>query len=71
MTIPKYKELNDFNTPEDIEKEILNCRKKLFELKIEGVTYRSNKSHLFSHLKRRIAQLKFKQSSLAKRMKLY
>lgn len=71
MAIPKYKDLENFNSIEDIENEILNCKKKLLELNIEKVTYRSNKSHLFSHLRRRIAQLKFKQSSLAKTMKLY
>jgi large subunit ribosomal protein L29 len=71
MTLPKYKELNNFNTLEEVDNEIFLFQKKLFELKIEKATRRSNQSHLFTHIKHRIAQLKFKRSSLAKTMKLY
>jgi ribosomal protein L29 len=50
----------------DIEKEIFILQKSLFDLRIKKSTSQNVKPHLFLHAKRRIAQLKFKKSSLLK-----
>ena len=41
-------------------------QKSLFDLRIKKSTSQTVKPHLFIHAKRRIAQLKFKKSSLLK-----
>jgi ribosomal protein L29 len=41
-------------------------QKSLFYLRIQNSTSQTVKPHLFLHAKRRIAQLKFKKSSLLK-----
>jgi large subunit ribosomal protein L29 len=64
MSLPKYKDLNGLTTVSDIEQEIFNLQKNLFDLRIKKTTNQGNKPHLFVHTKRRIAQLKFKKSSL-------
>lgn len=66
MTLPKYQELALLINLEDIEKEILTLQKTLFENRINGSTNKDRKFHTFKHAKRRIAQLKFKQSALIK-----
>jgi len=66
MTLPKYKELNKLSTIIEIDQEILNLSKNLFDLKIKRSTNQSIKSHLFKHTKRRIAQLNFRKNLLAK-----
>jgi ribosomal protein L29 len=66
MSLPKYKDLNGLTTISDIEQEIFNLQKNLFDLRIKKSTSQSVKPHLFLHAKRRIAQLKFKKSSLIK-----
>jgi len=66
MTLPKYKETNLLIAIDDIDKEIFLLQKNLFELKLKKLTNQSKKSHLFTHTKRRIAQLKFKKFSLLK-----
>ena len=65
MSLPKYKDLNSLNTISDIDQEIFILQKNLFDLRIKKATNQANKSHLFVHTKRRIAQLKFKKSSLS------
>ena len=64
MTLPKYKDLNNLVNISDIDKEIFLLQKNLFDLRIKKTTNQGNKPHLFVHTKRRIAQLKFKKSSL-------
>ena len=67
MSLPQYKELNSLNTISDIEKEIFILQKSIFDLRIKKSTSQTVKPHLFTHAKRRIAQLKFKKSSLLKK----
>jgi ribosomal protein L29 len=66
MSLPKYKDLGSLTTLVDIEKEIFILQKSLFDLRIKRSTSQTVKPHLFLHAKRRIAQLKFKKSSLLK-----
>lgn len=66
MSLPKYKDLSSLTTLVDIEKEIFILQKSLFDLRIKRSTSQTVKPHLFLHAKRRIAQLKFKKSSLLK-----
>lgn len=64
MTLPKYKDLNIFNTISDIENEIFELQKSLLNLRAKRAVKQAVKPHLFSHLKRRIAQLKFKKAEI-------
>lgn len=64
MSLPKYKDLNSLTNTVDIDKEIFILQKSLFDLKIKRSTSQSIKPHLFTHAKRRLAQLKFKKFSL-------
>jgi ribosomal protein L29 len=66
MSLPKYNELSSLTIIADIDKEIFILQKNLFDLRIKKSTSQSVKPHLFLHAKRRIAQLKFKKSSLIK-----
>jgi large subunit ribosomal protein L29 len=66
MALPKYKDLNSIISESDIEQEIFILRKSLFDLRIKRSTNQATKPHLFKHAKRRIAQLKFKQSLVSK-----
>jgi ribosomal protein L29 len=66
MSLPKYSELSSLTIIADIDKEIFILQKNLFDLRIKKSTSQSVKPHLFLHAKRRIAQLKFKKSSLIK-----
>jgi ribosomal protein L29 len=60
MSLPKYKELVNLTTLDEIEKELFLLQKNLFNLRIQKLTSQSVKNHLFSHTKRRISQLKFR-----------
>jgi large subunit ribosomal protein L29 len=62
MSLPKYKELIAFTSITDIDKEIFELQKNLFDLRLKRLTKQSVKPHIFSHLKRRIAQLMLKRS---------
>ncbi len=62
MSLPKYKELAVFINVSDIDNEIFKLQKNLFNLRLKRLTNQREKPHMFSHLKRRIAQLKFKRS---------
>jgi ribosomal protein L29 len=66
MALPKYKDLDGLVDTGEIEQEIFLLQKNLFDLRIKRSTNQTNKPHSFVHTKRRIAQLKFKQSVLAK-----
>ena len=66
MSLPKYKDVTSFTTLVDIEKEIFLLQKTLFDLRLKKSTSQTVKPHLFLHAKRRIAQLKFRKSSLGK-----
>lgn len=67
MSLPKYKDLENLNNIEDIDKEISLLQKNLFDLRIKKSTSQSVKPHLFAHAKRRLVHLKFKKSFLLKR----
>jgi large subunit ribosomal protein L29 len=64
MSFPKYQEVHSFNNIIDIDKEIFILQKNLFDLRLKKSSSQSVKPHLFKYTKRRIAQLKFKKSSL-------
>nr|YP_009545270.1 ribosomal protein L29 [Synura uvella]AYO28424.1 ribosomal protein L29 [Synura uvella] len=66
MSLPKYKELNELNNINDIEKEIFIVTKNLFDFRIKKSTNQNVKAHLFTHTKRRLAQLNYKRSLLLK-----
>lgn len=66
MSLPKYKDLNVLITIPDIEQEIFLLQKNLFDLRMKKSTNQKVKSHLFTHYKRRIAQLNFKKNSIFK-----
>ena len=61
MSLPKYKELDSLTNVVDIDNEIFLLQKNLFDLRIKRSTNQTSKPHLFTHTKRRIAQLKFKK----------
>jgi large subunit ribosomal protein L29 len=64
MTFPKYKELNNLKTIQEIDNELFVLQKTLFDLRLKKITRQNIKPHLFSHSKHRIAQLKFKKQNL-------
>jgi ribosomal protein L29 len=66
MTLPKYSELNSLLTTSDIDQELFLLQKNLFDLRIKKSRQQIEKSHVFTHTKRRIAQLKFKKFTLLK-----
>lgn len=69
MSLPKYKELSVLKTLDEIDQEIFLLQKNLFDLRMKRSTNQNIKSHLFTHYKRRIAQLNFKKSSASKENK--
>ena len=66
MSLPKYKELENLKTSEEIDQEIFILQKNLFDLRIKKSTSQTVKPHLFVHANRRIAQLKSKKALLLK-----
>jgi ribosomal protein L29 len=66
MALPKFKELDVLKNVSEIEQEIFLLQKNLFDLRMKRSTNQKIKSHLFTHYKRRIAQLNFKKASLSK-----
>jgi large subunit ribosomal protein L29 len=66
MSLPKYKEIENVTTLNDLDQEIFVIQKDLFDLRLKRSTSQSIKPHLFKHAKRRLAQLKFKRSILVK-----
>ena len=65
MSLPKYNDLKDIKTLEEINQEIFILQKNLFDLRLKRSTSQAIKPHLFKHSKRRLAQLKFKSSMLS------
>jgi large subunit ribosomal protein L29 len=49
----ELKELDD----NQVAQSILDCKKELFDLRLQKATRQSFKSHNFKHLKRKISQL--------------
>jgi ribosomal protein L29 len=70
MTFLKYKELETLSNVSEIDQEIFLLQKELFELRIKKSRNQVVNSHLFTHTRRRIAQLKFKKFSLLKMNKI-
>ncbi len=66
MSLPKYKDLKEINQEESIEQEICLLQKTLFDLKFKNSLNQGIQSHLISHTKRKIAQLKGKKQLLRK-----
>lgn len=66
MTLPKYTDLNSLASLDEIDQEIFKFQKQLFDLRIQKSRRQIKKPHLFTHLKRTIAQLKFKKFALLK-----
>lgn len=66
MSLPKYTELENLKTTDEIDQEIFILQKNLFDLRIKKSTSQTVKPHLFVHAKRRIAQLKSKKALLVK-----
>ena len=66
MSLPKYNDLKDIKTLEEINQEIFILQKNLFDLRLKRSTSQAIKPHLFKHSKRRLAHLKFKSSMLLK-----
>jgi ribosomal protein L29 len=64
MTLPKYKNLKEFLTIDEIDQEIFILQKKLFNLRIKKTTNQNFKSHFFKYIKREITQLNFKKNLL-------
>ena len=69
MSLPKFKELIILKNESEIDQEIFLLQKNLFDLRMKRSTNQNVKSHLFTHYKRRIAQLNFKKYSLEKEKK--
>ena len=69
MSLPKFKDLNILKTIIEMDQEIFLLQKNLFDLRMKRSTNQTIKSHLFTHYKRRIAQLNFKKSSILKESK--
>jgi len=80
MLFPYYKDINLFENIKDVQTELLVQQKNLLELKTniflrtairgispENLTYVLKQPHLKKHNKRRIAQLKFRESFLKKK----
>jgi len=56
MAFPKVADARKFND-EELAQEIVNAKKKLFQLRLEQTTGRLETPHQFKHTKRWIAQL--------------
>ena len=66
MSLPKYTELENLKTTDEIDQEIFILQKNLFDLRIKKSTSQTVKPHLFVHAKRRIAQLKSNKALVLK-----
>jgi len=66
MSLSKYKDVISLTNLVEIEEEIFKLQKSLFDSRIKKSTNQTVEPHTFMHKKRRIAQLKFRKSSLLK-----
>lgn len=69
MSLSSYKDIESLKNNDEIEEEIFLLQKNLFDLKLKKATNQAVKPHLFKQTRRRIAQLKYKQSCLLKNTK--
>ena len=56
MALSNYQALKDLSDSQ-IEENIIEAKKELFNLRLQRATRQSFKSHSFKHLKRKISQL--------------
>lgn len=56
MSLPKISEIRDLSDQE-LNEQILETKKQLFELRFQKATRQLDKSHLFKHTRHRLAQL--------------
>ena len=56
MTFTNFVELKELDDTQ-VAQSILNCKKELFDLRLQKATRQSFQSHNFKHLKRKISQL--------------
>jgi large subunit ribosomal protein L29 len=56
MAFTNFVELKELDDTQ-VAQSILNCKKELFDLRLQKATRQSFKSHNFKHLKRKISQL--------------
>ena len=54
MSLPKYKEIENVTTLNDLDQEIFVIQKDLFDLRLKRSTSQAIKPHLFKHAKRRL-----------------
>jgi len=62
MVFLKYNTLTCLPTTKAITELVYKLEKELFTLRVQKSTNKKIKPHQFSHLKRQIAQIKFKHS---------
>ena len=56
MPLPKIADIRDLSD-QDLSDQILEAKKTLFDLRFQKATRRLEKSHLFKHMRHRLAQL--------------
>jgi large subunit ribosomal protein L29 len=56
MALSNFQDLKELDNNQ-IEDEIINSKKELFNLRLQRATRQSFKSHNFKHLKHKVAQL--------------
>ncbi len=61
MSLPKYKEINSNLSTLEIDEKIVNLHKVLFDLRVKKSLHKKIKTHLFTHIKRKISQLEFRK----------
>nr|YP_010713834.1 ribosomal protein L29 [Galdieria phlegrea]UNJ16224.1 ribosomal protein L29 [Galdieria sp.]WDA99724.1 ribosomal protein L29 [Galdieria sulphuraria]WDA99916.1 ribosomal protein L29 [Galdieria phlegrea] len=66
MSFPKIETIRNLSE-EELDKEIISIRQKIFELSLKKATKQSIKPHLFKHYKHRLAQLMTIQTEIKTR----
>jgi large subunit ribosomal protein L29 len=56
MPLPKIEDVRKLSD-EELAAEVVNLKKRLFQLRLEQATNRLEKPHLFKHTKHRLSQL--------------
>ncbi len=70
INIPEFNNIENLTLLQDIKEELDLVQDFLFNLKIRKNSENLKKNHLFKHLKKRIAQLKYKYSIIYKLEKI-
>ena len=65
MSLPKYKDLQDFDLTQ-IEEEILKAKKELLFLRIQKANFSRFSPHLLTHTRHQISQLLTRKTELEK-----